>query len=133
MEVMKYFRVYINKWLAYSVKERAHDLLRGSMKEHYCKLGRYLEKLKRSNSANILILVTNLEIVKEILIFQILVVCFKGIKYGLLRGFRPIRCIDGSSSKTFLGDCLLTAMGTEGKNQMFSIAWVITEGERQNS
>jgi len=45
-EVKKDFGVVINSWFTYDVKRRAHKLLHGSMKEHYNKVGRYIEALK---------------------------------------------------------------------------------------
>jgi len=56
--VNKDFEVCVNRWLAYSIEEMAHDLLYGSMKEHYCKIRKYLEQLGRSNNVTF-ILVTD--------------------------------------------------------------------------
>ena len=68
----------INSWFAYDVKRRAHKLLHGSMKEHCCKVRRYIEVLKTSNDESTFILAIDPTITKEILVFQRLFVCFEG-------------------------------------------------------
>jgi len=45
--VKKDHGVVINKWAAYKAKQAAYGVLHGSMLDHYSKLGRYIEELKR--------------------------------------------------------------------------------------
>ena len=58
---------------------------------------------------------------------------FDGFIKGLLSGCRPMLCIDGSFLKTFLGGSLLAAIGMDGNNQMFPIAWAVIEDENNDS
>ncbi|KAL2925190.1 Antiviral helicase SKI2 [Bienertia sinuspersici] len=43
------YRMMVKKAFAYKVKYRAHRLLHGSMKDHYNKVGQYLQAIKDSN------------------------------------------------------------------------------------
>ena len=131
--VKKDHGVVILKWTAYKAKQAAYGMLHGSMFDHYSKLGRYIEELNRSNPGCSFIIKTNPKLVKDIPVFQRMFVSFKGPMKGLLSWCRPVICIDGSFMKTFLGGCLLAAIGMDGNNQMFPIAWAIVEGENNDS
>ncbi|KAL2935486.1 Orange carotenoid-binding protein [Bienertia sinuspersici] len=105
------YRVIVKKDFAYRVKYYAHRLLHGSMKDHYHKVGNYLEALKASS------LDTDMELVSEIKdgnphpIFQRLYMCFDGVKKGWKEGCRSVICVDACFLKTFLGGQLVSAVG----------------------
>ena len=103
------------------------------MKVHYCNLGKYIEVLKRSSAASTFIMETDLNIVKEISMFQNFVVCFDGLKNGFVGGYRPVLCIDLSFLKNFLRRTLLSAVGIDENIQMFSLARAVAEGENNDS
>ena len=42
-------------------------------------------------------------------------------------------CIDAAFLKTFLGGTLLSAIGIDGNNQMYPLAWAVAEGENNES
>ena len=127
------FGIVLDKRVAYRVRHAAYKLLHGSMKDHYCKLGRYIEELKRSNTSSSFILQTSFNSRNDIPIFQRFFVCFDGLKRGFLTGCRPLLCIDASFLKTFLGGTLISAVAIDGNNQMFPVAWAVAEGENNDS
>ena len=67
------------------------------------------------------------------LVFHRLFVCFNGLKRGWLEGCRKLICVDACFLKTFLGGQLLAAMGRDGNDHMYPIAWVVVEGENNDS
>lgn len=54
-------------------------------------------------------------------------------KRGFLEGCRPIICVDGCHIKTKYGGQLFTAVGIDGNDSIYPIAWVVTEVESTNS
>src|SRR5688572_9081332 len=110
------------------------------MTEHYNKVGRYIEELKRTNKHSMFKLKTELSrqqadkhVPNSIPVFQRMFACFDGLGKGLLEAFRPVLCIDANFLKTFLGGVLMAAVAVDGNNQMYPIAWAVTEGENINS
>ncbi|XP_021728772.1 uncharacterized protein LOC110695855 [Chenopodium quinoa] len=131
--VRRAYRVIVKTDFAYKVKWHAHRKLHGSMREHYGKVGRYLEALKRSTPNTQIELVTYMEKDKPPLIFQRLYVCFEGVQKGWKEGCRKIICVDPCLLKTFLGGQLISAVGRDGNGQMYPIAWAVVEGENKSS
>lgn len=129
--VRRMFRVLIEKPVAYKIKYHAHRLLHGSMQEHYRKVGRYLEVVKQSSPETKMTLVTDNE--KSPPIFKRLYVCFEGLAKGWIEGYRRVLCIDSCFLKTFLGGQLMCAIGRDGNDQMFPVAWAVVEGENNDS
>jgi len=119
--------------VAYRIRETTHTPLYGSMKDHHCNLGRYIEELKRSNAASTFITKTDPNIVKEIPTFQSFFVCLNGLKNGFVGGCRHVLCIDASLLNTFFGGILLFAIGIDGNNQMFPLRCAVAVGENNDS
>ncbi|CAH9133748.1 unnamed protein product [Cuscuta epithymum] len=105
-------------------------MLHGSVKDHYNKIGRYIEELRRSNERSTFELLT---IPSSPDVFRRMFVCFEGLKDGFISGCRRFVCLDGCFLKTFLGGMLLAAIGRDGNNQMFPICWAVVEGENRDS
>ncbi|CAH9134895.1 unnamed protein product [Cuscuta epithymum] len=131
--VRRAYRVVVKKNFAYKVKYIAHRKLHGSMKDHYNKLGRYLEALALASPASHFKLEVNPELRVFPPVFQRLFVCFDGVKQGWLQGCRKVMCVDGCFLKTFLGGVLLAAVGRDANEQMYPLAWAVVEGENNDS
>ncbi|KAL2904518.1 Trafficking kinesin-binding protein 1 [Bienertia sinuspersici] len=129
--VKRAYKVIIKKDLAYKVKYEAHRMLHGSMKEHYMKVRRYLAAIKETSPESMLVLVTDEK--KCPPVFKRLFVCFDGIAKGWIEGCRKVLCIDACFLKTFLGGQLLAAVGRDGNDQMYPVAWAVVEGENNDS
>ncbi|KAL2901090.1 hypothetical protein RDABS01_026172 [Bienertia sinuspersici] len=125
------YRVLVKVGFAYKVKYYAHRLLHGSMKEHYSKLGRYLEALKESSPNSYF----KLEVDNSThpATFDKVFFCFDGVKQGWLKGCRKVLCLDGCFLKTYLGGMLLSAIGSDANEQMYPLAWAVVEGETNAS
>ncbi|CAH9125871.1 unnamed protein product [Cuscuta epithymum] len=131
--VKRAYKVVIKRDFAYKVKYNAHKLLHGSMKDHYKKVGRYLEALKISSPRTELQLVTLPNNNNLTPIFQRLFICFEGLQNGWKEGCRKVICVDACFLKTFLGGQLMCAVGRDGNEQMYPIAWAVVEGENNLS
>ncbi|CAH9106999.1 unnamed protein product [Cuscuta epithymum] len=131
--VKRAYKVIISRGFAYKVKYRSHKMLHGSMEDHYKKVGRYLRALKNSSPGTELVLVTdvNNELCRPV--FQRLFTCFEGLQKGWKEGCRKVICVDACFLKTFLGGQLLCAIGRDGNDQIYPIAWAAVEGENNRS
>ncbi|CAN1146031.1 hypothetical protein LINPERHAP2_LOCUS15015 [Linum perenne] len=58
---------------------------------------------------------------------------FSSLFKGFIAGYWPIIGFDGCFLKGELPGMLLSAIGKDGNNQMFPLAWAITEGETTSS
>ena len=66
-------------------------------------------------------------------VFHRIYICFKAIKEGWRRGCRRVSGQDGCFLK---GQCkgeLLTAIGRDGNNQVYPIAWAVVEVENRDN
>lgn len=66
-------------------------------------------------------------------LFQYFYVCFDALKKGWLEGCRNIIGLDGCFLKGSCKGELLVAVGRNGNQQMFSIAWAIVHHETKHS
>ncbi|XP_010678151.3 uncharacterized protein LOC104893714 [Beta vulgaris subsp. vulgaris] len=66
-------------------------------------------------------------------IFERMYICFEALKKGFLAGCRPFISLDGCFLKGPYGGQLLVAVGKDGNNQMFPIAWAVVEVESTSS
>ncbi|XP_021763991.1 uncharacterized protein LOC110728656 [Chenopodium quinoa] len=134
--IKRAFKVVVQRGFAYKVKYASHKMLHGSMHDHYAKVGGYIAALKASSPGSCVELVTVTKLNKQPApppVFQRLFTCFEGLKKGWVDGCRKVICVDGCFLKTFLGGKLLSAVGRDGNEQMYPIAWAVAEGKNNLS
>lgn len=61
--------------------------------------------------------------------FQRLYVCLAACKAGFVAGCRPIIGVDGAHLKGPYPGILLTAVGKDGNNNIYPVAWAVVETE----
>ncbi|CAA0813182.1 MuDR family transposase, partial [Striga hermonthica] len=66
-------------------------------------------------------------------VFKCFYVGFSALRQGFLQGCRPIISLDGAFLKTFLGGVLLCAVGKDGNNQIFPLAWAVVDSENEST
>ncbi|KAL4378422.1 hypothetical protein GQ457_02G034530 [Hibiscus cannabinus] len=66
-------------------------------------------------------------------IFHRMYICFDALKKGWKEGCRSFIGVDGCFLKNATQGELLVAIGRDGNNQMFPIAWAVVEGEGNES
>ncbi|KAL2892335.1 Protein FAR1-RELATED SEQUENCE 3 [Bienertia sinuspersici] len=127
------YKVLVKKDFAYKVKYYAHKMLHGSMKDHYQKVGRYVEALKQASLGSCLEVVTDPTQAVAPPLFQRMFVSFEGLQKGWKEGCRKVICVDACFLKALLGGQLLSAVDRDGNEQMYPIAWAVVEGENNTS
>nr|KAJ0224806.1 hypothetical protein LSAT_V11C100035230 [Lactuca sativa] len=92
--------------------------IEGDLKDHYSKLWDYGAKVKRANPGSH---PQN----NSSVVFERFYVSFKGVVDGWLDGCRKVIGIDGCFLKGICKGELLSAVGTDGSNKIYPIAWAV--------
>ncbi|GJT42752.1 zinc finger, CCHC-type containing protein [Tanacetum coccineum] len=104
----------------------------GGLIEHYGRLWEYRQVVLESNPGSICHLDVDFNDDGQP-VFQRMYVCFKGVKDGWIAGCRKVTGIDGCFITHMCKGEILTAMGRDGDNQMYPIAWAIVDVENKNN
>ncbi|KAL4571792.1 hypothetical protein LXL04_018557 [Taraxacum kok-saghyz] len=127
-EIKKKFFCIVSTGQCYRAKKKAIEILSGKLSEHYARIWEYGGEIIRSNPGSTAKVVVDVKD-NDTCVFQSFYVCFKAIKDGWVRGCRRIIGLDGCFLK---GQCkgeLLTAIGRDGNNQVYPIAWAVIDVE----
>ena len=116
-----------SKQKAYRARKKANTVIEGTYKEQYASLWDYRAEIKRSNPGSTVEFDTYFSNGQPI--FKRLYICYKGCKDGFLEGYRPVIGLDGCHIKGHHTGQLLTAIGIDANNGMFSIAFAIVESD----
>ncbi|KAK6777852.1 hypothetical protein RDI58_024570 [Solanum bulbocastanum] len=123
----------ITRTQAYMAKRKALDLITGTKEEQFDMLWDYCLEQRRSNTGTTCILMLDENpktMVNGIKRFLRLYICFAACKQGFLAGCRAIIGVDGCHLKGHQkGSQLLTAVGIDGNDNIYPIAFAIVEGE----
>nr|GMD28279.1 uncharacterized protein LOC109163968 [Ipomoea batatas] len=96
------------------------------------RLREYADELLSTNIGSTVKLEVDRSTPDEPAIFHRMYICFGAIKENFMHGCRPIIGLDGCFLKGLVKGQLLVAVGRDGNNQMFPIAWSIIQG-RENT
>ena len=88
---------------------------------------------KESHPSSTVIVVSERKKVDELPIFERMYICLAAIKEGFIAGCRRLIGLDGCFLKGLMKGQLLVAVGRDGNNQMFPIAWTIVDKETNES
>ncbi|XP_047978418.1 uncharacterized protein LOC125220303 [Salvia hispanica] len=123
-DLMQRYAFDATKCRLYHAKRKAIDMLVDTVEEHYAKLSSYTLEFCRSDREG------RFELHVDVgAVFNAMYIGFSGLKKGFMEGCRRVIGLDGAFPKTYLGGILLSAVGTDGNNQMYPIAWVVVEVE----
>ncbi|GKC06245.1 hypothetical protein Tco_0997855 [Tanacetum coccineum] len=100
--------------------------------EHYGRLWEYRQAVLESNPGSTCHLDVDFNNDGQP-VFQRMYVCFKGVKDGWIAGCRKVIGIDGCFITHMCKGEILTAMGRDGNNQMYPIAWAVVDVENKNN
>ncbi|XP_021767501.1 uncharacterized protein LOC110731889 [Chenopodium quinoa] len=117
----------VSTLMAYRARKKGQANIVGEYEEQYSLLPRYVAEIRRCNSGNIVKLQLNDHV------FERLYICFEALRKGFLAGCRPFISLDGCFLKGSFGGQLLVAVGRDGNNQMFPIAWAVVEVEKTDT
>ena len=110
-------------------KKLAMSELDSVLQEHYGRLWDYGAEVLRTNPGSSVIFKGEVNEESSNPTFQRMYICFAALKRGFISGCRNIIGMDGCFLKGYVKGELLTAIGRDGNNQMFPIAWAVVEVE----
>ncbi|XP_059438654.1 uncharacterized protein LOC132171372 [Corylus avellana] len=127
------WRVDVNLSMIYRARRKAKQRLYGNLEDQYGRLWDYCETLRHTNSGSCVVMKVdrpNLILPPK---FGRLYVCLAAMKKGFLEGCRPIIGVDGCFIKGPFKGQLLSAVGRDGNNNMYPIAFAVVEAEVKDS
>ena len=119
----------LSKTTCYKARSMARKMLRGTLAEHYPLLLAYVEELNKVSRGSTFEMVPEEDANDSLIRFKRLYICFDSLAQGFLAGCRRVIGLDSCFVKTAIKGQLLSAVGRDGNNQMFPIAWEIVNGE----
>ncbi|XP_074288923.1 uncharacterized protein LOC141614067 [Silene latifolia] len=121
------YGLQVSSHMAFRAKKCAVSLIVGEYEEQYNLLNNYAAEIMKSDKNN------TVKFKLDGCVFRRMYICFGALKKGFIRGCRPFISIDGCWLKGPYGGQLLVAVGRDGNNQMFPIAWAVVEIENTDS
>ncbi|XP_056697540.1 uncharacterized protein [Spinacia oleracea] len=109
------YRIQVKTRLFYKVKALAKEVINGSFSESYALIPRYAEMIKETNPGS-----------------YALITWHSDPGDGFLKGCRPIIGIDGAHLSGFFKGILLSALGIDGNNEIFLLAYGVVDTESWN-
>ncbi|XP_015580962.1 uncharacterized protein LOC107262062 [Ricinus communis] len=103
--------------------------IEGDVKKEFGPLRDYLGEVERSNPGSIIEMKFYRPLPEDFPIFQRLYISFDCLKRGLLAGRRRVLGLDGCFMKGVTKGKILAAIGRDGNNQMFPVAWFVVTSE----
>ena len=125
-DLMQRYAIEATRWKLFHSKRKTIDLLRGSVEDHYAKLRRYVLELNRADKEDRFELYADVGVV-----LKAMYIGFSGLRKGFKEGCMRVIGLNEPFMKTYLGGILLSALETDGNNQMYHIAWAIVQVENE--
>ena len=126
-KVRRKFNMVPNRFKLARAKLACLKKIRGDEVAQYGMLWDYAQEVRTQNPNSKFILKTIGPV------FSALYMCVDACKRGWLKGCRPLICLDGTHIKTKFGGQLLTAVGIDGNDCIYPIAWAVVEVECKSS
>ncbi|CAL9029708.1 unnamed protein product [Prunus brigantina] len=130
-EVLEQYHMNVSNHQIYRAKNLSKVIIEGSYVEQYARLWDYAEELKKANKGSTVILKNKMKGNKPV--FERIYVCLEACKWGFLAGCRPLIGIDGCHLKGPYTGQVLTAVGVDGNNGLYPVAYVVVEVESKSS
>ncbi|XP_021747874.1 uncharacterized protein LOC110713735 [Chenopodium quinoa] len=121
-------RVEIGYYLAWYARQRAFKMIFGDVDLEYEQVWDYAVSILKYNPGSTTVVKVD-GVQNPQPVFQRLYVCLQACKQGFMAGCRPILGVDGAHLKGAYPGILLTAVGKNGNNNIFPVAWAVVEVE----
>ncbi|CAN1768637.1 hypothetical protein LINPERHAP1_LOCUS10743 [Linum perenne] len=131
-ELQLTYGIRVNDNKCYRARNKARILLEGTLEDEYQKVRPYVAALQHADPEGQFMLEVDIQ-AEDKVTFKRIYVGFSSLFKGFLARCRPIIGFDGWFLKGELPGMLLSAVGMDGNNQMFPLAWAVTEGETTSS
>ena len=135
IEMQKKYQMKFSRMKAFRAKQLALQKIHGDYSEQYAILRDYLEELQRTNEGTTVKLEVEVEPnpTVETRRFKRLYVCIGALKKGFKAGLRDFLGLDGSFMKGPFPGQILTAVGIDGNNATYPLAYAVVEAETTSS
>ncbi|KAJ9548999.1 hypothetical protein OSB04_021542 [Centaurea solstitialis] len=130
--VLKKYKCQVTPSICSRARTWALNEYEKSLEEHYGLLRSYGDELLRSNPGSTVKLDVTVN-PDEKTYFDRFYVCLNGLKEGWKRGCRRVIALDGCFLKGVCGGELLTAIGRDGNNHIFPVAWAVVNVENKDN
>ncbi|XP_058780530.1 uncharacterized protein LOC131654122 [Vicia villosa] len=130
-ESLEKWGVKLSSAQAYRAKIRALELIHGAETEQYAYLRNYGEELRRSNPNTTVIIKCGMSDVGPV--FERIYICLEACKAAFAYTCRPLIGLDACFLKGEYGGQLMAAVGMDGNNQIYPIAYAVVEAETRDS
>ncbi|XP_021844717.2 uncharacterized protein [Spinacia oleracea] len=127
------YRIQVKTRLFYKVKALAKEVINGIFSESYALLPRYAEMIKETNPECYALITWHSDHGDVQPKFKACFFSFGAQVKGFLKGCRPIIGIDGAHLSGFFKGILLSALGIDGNNEIFLLAYGVVDTESQES
>ncbi|KAL4280508.1 hypothetical protein GQ457_03G025190 [Hibiscus cannabinus] len=126
-------KVELNKNLCQRARVWANKKIRGRLEDEFNKLFDYVYTLREADPNGTFDLFVQRPTPSANPIFKRLYVCFGGFKEGFKKHCRSVLSLDGCYLKGDFKGEILAAVGRDGNNQIFPVAWVVVEVENRET
>ena len=127
------YDILVHLKMCVRAKNNSLSAVNNLMKHQYGILKPYLWELCISNPGSNCVLKTLEALPGQPATFQKFYVCFDALRKGFVESCRPIIGVDGCFLKHACGGQLLCAIGRDGNNYMYPIAWVVVDVENRSN
>ena len=131
-EMIKY-GVHPSKWQIYRALSKARNEIEGNHNESYTKLPKYAELLRKYNPHSIYKIHYDRPTLFVESRFLRIFISFKAQRSGFVKGYIPFIGFNGCFLKGLFGGVLLTAVTLDANNNIFPIAFALTECENKET
>ncbi|KAL5551014.1 hypothetical protein UlMin_001190 [Ulmus minor] len=125
--------VDISEWQYYRARAAARTMIEGTIKAQYARLWDYCAEVRRSNPGSTVQIKCKTVRGDDNPHFQRLYICLGGFKASWRTGCRPILGLDGCFIKGHHKGQLLAAVGVDGNNQVYPVAYAVVESETKET
>lgn len=124
--------VEVKYYKAYYARQRAFLMIFGDASVEYHKVWDYAATIRKYYPGSTAIVKVD-DIENPPPKFQRLYICLQPCKEGFMAGCRPILGVDGCHLKGPYPGILLSAVGKDGNNNIFPVAWALVEVENSET
>jgi len=128
--------VHVGESQVFRAMKLARTIVEGTEKDQYKLLADYCEELKNRNEGSTVELsvkFNNPDNPGAPGVFDRLYICLEACKRGFKNGCRPLIGLDGCFLKGYYGGEFLTAVGQDGNNAYFVIAYAFVDSETKDT
>ncbi|XP_065866018.1 uncharacterized protein [Euphorbia lathyris] len=125
--------IYAGKTSCRKAKNNIIGELMGDYRLEFARLYDYRDEILRSNPGSTCVVHVDSKGIPPTLIFRGFYMCFNALKKGFKEGCRRCIGLDGNFLKGICKGQMLVAVTKDGNNQMYPIAWAVTDSETKHT